>query len=904
MAYLYKIIIYPIELMIEVFFDMAMRVLCSPGPAIVGVSLMVNLLILPLYKRSDEMQEEERRNRQRIEPWVKHIRKAFHGDERIMMMNTLYYEQGYSPLQVLRGSLSLLLQIPFFIAAYHFLSNVEILQEASFLFLTDLGQEDQLIRLFGHSINLMPIVMTLINIVSGVIYTKGSPLKDKIQLYAVAAVFLVFLYHSPSGLVLYWTLNNLFSLVKNIFMKLIPNPSKVFCYVLSIGGLVIFIVLLIIGKLYTVKRFVFMFIILIVLQIPLLIMKITGRKEKKKKTEEIIHSPFKGNYFLWAAVLVMLVGLLIPTAVLRSSPEEFFDFENNKMPLRFAASTLCIAIGYFLVWGGVLYSMCEERVKGVIEFIITSLVCIASTDYLLFGKNLGNLSSMLVFDNDIFYSNMEIIINILIIAVITGVIIYLYLYRQNLLKPLGIVLLLSYTAIFMVNAVNTNLIIRSLDYSAYETKKPVDEQKVIKLSRQGRNVMVIMLDRFISGYIPYIFEEAPQLNKQFAGFTYYPNTTSFGHTTLVGAPSLFGGYEYTPDGMAERSNELLKDKHDEALKMMPKLFSKEGFEVTVCDPPYAGYQWNPDLSIYDDLPGVDAWALAGNYDNMSSMTNKEEADTMQERSFFLYGIMRIMPVCLQKIVYDDGLYYSVNTDWLSVRKDAFIENYSVLISLTGLTDIEEEGADQLLLFANCSTHEPYLLDEPDYTNLSKVNDESWKEEIKDDGKGNRLTFSTSDQAKHYDVDIAALLRLGEWFDYLRENDVYDNTRIIIVSDHGRDLNQFDYMHLDEGLNVERTNALLMYKDFNDKELSESDEFMTLADVPTIAVSGITNAPNPYTGKIINSNEKNSHDQTIIIEGPWQLEDAENKTEFPVTSEYDVHKNIFKRENWKKKEIPK
>ena len=42
----------------------------------------------------------------------------------------------------------------------------------------------------------------------------------------MAGLFLVLLYDSPSGLVFYWTLNNLFSLVKNIFYKL-KNPKLV-----------------------------------------------------------------------------------------------------------------------------------------------------------------------------------------------------------------------------------------------------------------------------------------------------------------------------------------------------------------------------------------------------------------------------------------------------------------------------------------------------------------------------------------------------------------------------------------------------------------------------------------------------------------------------------------------------
>ena len=54
---------------------------------------------------------------------------------------------------------------------------------------------------------------------AGLIYGKDMPLKSMIQLYALAAVFLVLLYNSPAGLVFYWTLNNVFSLCKNIVIS-------------------------------------------------------------------------------------------------------------------------------------------------------------------------------------------------------------------------------------------------------------------------------------------------------------------------------------------------------------------------------------------------------------------------------------------------------------------------------------------------------------------------------------------------------------------------------------------------------------------------------------------------------------------------------------------------------------
>ena len=44
--------------------------------------------------------------------------------------------------------------------------------------------------------------------------------------------------------------------------------------------------------------------------------------------------------------------------------------------------------------------------------------------------------------------------------------------------------------------------------------------------------------------------------------------------------------------------------------------------------------------------------------------------------------------------------------------------------------------------------------------------------------------------------MASYRALGDWFDYLRANNLYDNTRIIIVSDHGHASGKFD--ELSEG----------------------------------------------------------------------------------------------------------
>ena len=78
---LFFIFIQPLVLLIELIFTIMSRVSQNAGIAIVMVSVVINLLILPLYKRSDIMQERARDTEEKIQEGVKHIKKAFSGDE-------------------------------------------------------------------------------------------------------------------------------------------------------------------------------------------------------------------------------------------------------------------------------------------------------------------------------------------------------------------------------------------------------------------------------------------------------------------------------------------------------------------------------------------------------------------------------------------------------------------------------------------------------------------------------------------------------------------------------------------------------------------------------------------------------------------------------------------------------
>ena len=150
--FLYNIIIAPIELIIEFVFCFYKAKIGIGGIAgsILAVSLAVNFLALPLYNIADKLQEQERKIQMKMRIQLQRIRQTFKGDERFMMIQAFYKENHYHPAYSLRTSLSILLEIPFFIAAYHFLSHSSSLQGASFAFLSDLGSPDGLLKLTIH----------------------------------------------------------------------------------------------------------------------------------------------------------------------------------------------------------------------------------------------------------------------------------------------------------------------------------------------------------------------------------------------------------------------------------------------------------------------------------------------------------------------------------------------------------------------------------------------------------------------------------------------------------------------------------------------------------------------------------------------------------------------------------
>ena len=862
----------PLKLLFEVIYHFAYEILHNPGLSIIFLSLAMNILVLPLYRRADKMQEQARDIETRLQAGVSHIKKTFSGNERMMMLQTYYRQNDYSPTNAFRGSISLLLEIPFFMAAYQFLSHLQLLQGVAFGPIANLGAPDRLLTVFGLSVNLLPILMTAVNIISSAIYLRGFPLKTKIQLYVLAGFFLVFLYNSPSGLVFYWTLNNVFSLCKNIVYKI----SRTGWIRSGIAAR-------------------------------------HDKKQKRKKNAAVKdYRPNARLFFSAAAFLTVLTGFLIPSTYISASPEEFVDLTCFFHPAWFIVNAAAIAAGTFILWFGVFYWLASPRGKVIFERIMWIACFAAAADYIFFGRNLGNLSQTLQFDNGLIFTPSETGINLLVIAVLIVVLLFINIKWSEKTPVVLVMLTAALSILSAMNVVRTVRSIGELDPDAY------GNMPVLSLSRTEPNVVVLFLDRALGEDFPYLINERPDLKETYDGFTYYSNVISYGGHTNFGAPALMGGYEYTPVELNKRSDELLVDKHNESLKVMPVLFMENGFDVTVCDPPYANYKWNTDLSVYDDYPDIHKYAVTGYFGDEQA---KEQTIENNKRNFFCFSVMKTLPVPLQYVAYDSGNYHRAGDAELEAAssqvtvgrsvadgmKQTFMQAYEALTHLEEMTQISDEAKKTFLLFYNDAPHEPMMLKEPEYVPAAHVDNTNFDAEHEDrftvDGKS--INIRGARQMIHYQSNMATMLRVGEWLEYLKKEGVYDNTKIIIAADHGYYLYQSDVFCYPEHKyseshypDVGNYFPLLMVKDFGAHGFSESDEFMTNADVPSIAFEGLIDDPvNPFTGKAITTDEKTAHDQFIISDHSGWNTKKNNGTAFTPCTWAAVTDNIWDRDDW-------
>ena len=288
--------------------------------------------------------------------------------------------------------------------------------------------------------------------------------------------------------------------------------------------------------------------------------------------------------------------------------------------------------------------------------------------------------------------------------------------------------------------------------------------------------------------------------------------------------------------------------------------------------------------------------------------------------------MKIAPLRVQPFLYQEGTYFADFTDFADLVRGSvqttgglslasgvtknFVDSYNALGALPEMTQVSEGDENCFLMLQNSTAHNPILLREPEYEPAQTVDNTQYDAEHADRFvyEGVEMHVDTAYQMAHYQSNMAALKQLGKWFDSLRALGVYDNTRIILVADHGWALGQFPERIFDaSGQEPTQYNAgdlmlynpLLMVKDFGSSGFTVDERFMTNADTPTLASDGLfEDARNPFTGKAICSDAKDSPEQHVFYTDYWGVTDNHGNTFLPGDWYALSGQNIFDTQSWR------
>ena len=186
------------------------------GIAIIIVTILMRILIFPLTLK----QEKSMKKMKDIQPEVDKIREKYKDDPQTLNQKTMeiYKENNVNPMG---GCLPILIQMPIFVALYYAFVGNTIPADATFLWF-NLKQPDHFMKLGTFTINLLPILNTLVTFIQQKVMMgvqqqdKNNPMSS--MLYTMPLMMLFIFYNMPSGVTLYYLVSGVLSVIQQYFI--------------------------------------------------------------------------------------------------------------------------------------------------------------------------------------------------------------------------------------------------------------------------------------------------------------------------------------------------------------------------------------------------------------------------------------------------------------------------------------------------------------------------------------------------------------------------------------------------------------------------------------------------------------------------------------------------------------
>jgi YidC/Oxa1 family membrane protein insertase len=189
------------------------------GATIVLITVLIKVVFWPLTAASTRSMKRM----QALAPELKALQEKYKDDLQKLMQKQreLYRKHKVSPMS---GCLPMVIQMPIFIGFFTMIRSAIELRGAAFLWVRDLSKPDTLFMIPGidFPFNLLPLLMGGAMLWQSHL-TPPSPGMDPTQakmMRYLPLMFLVFLYNYSSGLALYWTVNNVLTIVQTKLTKM------------------------------------------------------------------------------------------------------------------------------------------------------------------------------------------------------------------------------------------------------------------------------------------------------------------------------------------------------------------------------------------------------------------------------------------------------------------------------------------------------------------------------------------------------------------------------------------------------------------------------------------------------------------------------------------------------------
>lgn len=213
----------PIRDLIVIFLKFFYNFIPNYGIGIIIFAVLFKVVFFPL----NQAQANSMKKMQVLQPELKIINEKYKNNpqEKQKKIMELYQKHKANPLG---GCLPMVIQVPIFIALYSaFSSAYELWQSPFVLWITDLSEPDTLYTfdstlplLGGFNLNILPLVMVVSQYLQTSLTMVSGDANQQRMMKFLPLVMLIFFWNMPSGVVLYWIMFNLLSVLQQFYTNI------------------------------------------------------------------------------------------------------------------------------------------------------------------------------------------------------------------------------------------------------------------------------------------------------------------------------------------------------------------------------------------------------------------------------------------------------------------------------------------------------------------------------------------------------------------------------------------------------------------------------------------------------------------------------------------------------------